>query len=214
MKGRTESDRQVAGRSVPPQRTWGPGLAGTTERVGSQGGKEAESAQRALAQGPGFPGYRLRHALGAGLLAVDRAREETAPSLHCLGKSPARPNNSDLAVPFHPDNKLQSTGGRQAEVGGAAFNSYLPHTPPSPHLPAGLTTLGAAHHSGQGLARGGAVPPLLRGRPLSPAVDAGGGQVGVRTRAGRRSEPKTGRRELVLGSWQRKGGGGWPRLVL
>lgn len=171
------------------------------------------------AQGPGFPGYRLRHALGAELLAVDRAREEAAPSLHCLGKSPARPNNSDLAVPFHPDNKLQSTGGRQAEVGGAAFNSYLPHPTPSPHLPSGLTTLGAAHHSGQGLARGGAVPPLLRGRPLSPAVDAGGGQVGVRTRAGRRFEPKTGRRELVLGSWQRKrrwggGGRGWPRLVL
>ena len=74
MKGRTESDRQVAGRSVPPQRTWGPGLAGTRERVGFQGGKEAELAQRALAQGPGFPGYRLRHAPGAGLLAVDRAR--------------------------------------------------------------------------------------------------------------------------------------------
>lgn len=51
------------------------------------------------------------------------------------------------------------------------------------------------------------MPPLLRGRPLSPAVDAGGGQVGVRTRAGRRFEPKTGRRELVLSSWQRKGGG-------
>ena len=39
-------------------------------KVGLQGGRETELAQRALAQCACFPGYRLGQARGAGLLAV------------------------------------------------------------------------------------------------------------------------------------------------
>lgn len=52
------------------------------------------------------------------------------------------------------------------------------------------------------------MPTLLRGWALSSTGDVGGGEVRVRFRVRRRSEPKTDWWELVLDSQQRKEAGG------
>lgn len=85
------------------------------------------------------------------------------------------------------------------------FHLHRPPPPaPSPIRPDNWALPSAA---GRGWPGEGQCPRCSAwGRASSPTVVVGGGEVGVRIRAGRRFEPKTDWWELVLDSWQRKRG--------
>lgn len=175
--------------------------------MGLQGGRETELAQRAVAQCACFPGYRLGQARGAGLLAVWPGRTQHGAAVVWgsiwRGLAVVRQlRHFTLTVSCH-----QLEASRQRREGRLYLPSSISTAPtpaPSPirpGLPSGCCPLQRA-----GVPWGGAVPTLLRGRASSPTVLVGGGEVGVRIRAGRRFEPKTDWWELVLDSWQRKRG--------
>ena len=164
-------------------------------------------AQRAVAQCACFPGYRLGQARGAGLLAVWPGRTQHGAAVVWgsiwRGLAVVRQlRHFTLTVSCH-----QLEASRQRREGRLYLPSSISTAPtpaPSPirpGLPSGCCPLQRA-----GVPWGGAVPTLLRGRASSPTVLVGGGEVGVRIRAGRRFEPKTDWWELVLDSWQRKRG--------
>lgn len=88
MQRRTERDGQGARRSFPPQRTWGPGLAGTRERVGSQGGRETVLAQRVFGPRPQPPWLQAQTGPGSRLLAADRGKVGSGSQPPLSGEEP------------------------------------------------------------------------------------------------------------------------------
>lgn len=140
--------------------------------------------------------------MAAGRLAAEQARWEADLPPLSREESALRPGDSEIAVTPLADNVPQSTRGGQAKVGRASFLFQ-------PLPPIGLTMLGAVAL----VPRAG--PESGRASTAHPQWRWGAGrEARVRIRAGRRFEPRKDWWELVLDSWQRKGGWEQQGLVL